>query len=190
MKLVLLGGVQGVGKSILLSWLADQFAEKIRVLNPGEFFRHYYYNERIKTIEEIEDLIVSEIESIPPDTVAVLHWHYAVRRPEGYISQIDFSRLKNLVESGKIEHITLVSVEAPPEAILERRLKEQESKKRIFSPATILEEIAADERLLMMHRNLFSEVLGEPNVTVLHLHNIDLEETKKHLRDLFQSILQ
>lgn len=190
MKLVLLGGVQGVGKSILLSWISAKFAGKIRVLNPGEFFRRYYYNEKIKTIEEIENLIVSEIESMPPDMIAVLHWHYAVKRPEGYIPQIDFSRLKNLVESGKIGHVTLVSVEAPPEAILERRLKEQESKKRAFSPATILEEIAADEKSLMMHRTLFSEVLGEPNVTVLHLCNIDLEEAKKHLGDLFQSILQ
>ena len=93
MKLILLGGVQGVGKTTLLSWLENKFAEKITLLNPGELFRRYFYNERIKTIEEIEELIANKLEKMPNDSVVVVHWHYAVRRLSKYIPQINFSRL-------------------------------------------------------------------------------------------------
>ena len=54
MKLVFLGGVQGVGKTTLIKSLTEKFGDKIKVINPGELFRRYFYRKKTKTPEEIE----------------------------------------------------------------------------------------------------------------------------------------
>lgn len=189
MKLILFGSVQGVGKTTLLSWLEDEFTGQIVVLNPGELFRRYFYDEKLKTIEEIEELIASKLEEMPDSAVAVLHWHYAVRRPEGYIPQIAFSRLERLAKSGKIEQVVLLMVEAPIDVVLERRAADRKSKKRALSRSVIREEVAADEEFLMKHQTLFAEVLGDRNVVVFRLPNVDLEATKRLLGSFFTSLL-
>ena len=189
MKLVLFGGVQGIGKSTLLSWLENEFAGKITLVNPGELFRHYFYEEKLKTIEEIEELVVSTLEEMPDDAVAVAHWHYAVRRPEGYIPQIDFSKLERLARSGKIKEVVLVLVEAPVDVIIERRTKDCESKKRAFPRPVILEEMDTEQKFLAQHQVLFAKVLGNHNITVFRVYNVNLEEAKKLLGNLFQTLI-
>ena len=47
MKLVLVGGVAGVGKTTLLSWLQDKFGRRIKFLDPGELFRKFFYKEKL-----------------------------------------------------------------------------------------------------------------------------------------------
>src|SRR3989338_9845981 len=113
MKLILVGGVQGVGKTTLLSWLRRVYRKRLTLLDPGELFRRYHYDRKIRTTEEIEELILQKLESLPDDAMAVAHWHYAVRRPMGYIPQIALSRLTRLAQGRKLEHVTLFVVEAP-----------------------------------------------------------------------------
>lgn len=189
MKLILFGGVQGVGKTTLLSWLEDKFPGRLTLLNPGELFRRYFYNEKIKTAEEIEELIVSKLEEMPADSIVIIHWHYAVRQPTGYIPQINFSRLKRIAESGKIEQIILLLVEAPTDAVLERRLKDGLAKKRNLSQSVINEEIATEEEFLIKQRDLFFQILGNHNITVFRLTNTDLRATKLLLYKFFKSLL-
>lgn len=189
MKLILFGGIQGVGKTILLSWIENIFAGQITLLNPGELFRRYFYNEKIKTIEEIEELIVNKLEEMQNDSVAVLHWHYAVLRPTGYIPQINFSRLNRIVKSGKIEQVILLLVEAPVDAVLERRLADCRIKKRNLSLSVMREEIAAEEEFLIMQRDLFSQALGNHNIVVFRLTNIDLQATKRVLFNFFKIVI-
>lgn len=189
MKLVLFGGVQGVGKSTLLHWLERQLTYRIKLLNPGELFRRYFYNEKIKTIEEVEELIAGEIEKMPTDSVLVAHWHYAVRRPSEYIPQISFSRLKRIAESGKVEQIILCLVEASVDSVYERRLNERQTKKREFSKSSIEEEIRIEEEFLTKYQILFSRILGINKVTTAKINNNDLGAAKSRLQDLFGKLL-
>ncbi len=189
MKLILFGGVQGVGKTTLLSWLKNKFAGKIKLLNPGGLFRRYFYNKKIKTTKEIEELIANKLEKMPNNSVVVVHWHYAVRRPSGYIPQINFSRLKRIAKNGNIEKIILLLVEAPVDAVRERRLKDRRAKKRALSRSVIGKEIAADEEFLIRHRVLFSQILGCHNVVIFRLTNNDLRTAKLLLCNFFKSLL-
>jgi len=189
MKLILFGGVQGVGKTTLLSLLEDKFRGKIKLLNPGELFRHYFYNKKIKTTEEIEELIVSKLVKMSNDSIVVVHWHYAVRRPSKYIPQINFSRLKQLAKSDNIEKIVLLLVQAPVDVVRERRVKDSRTKKRDLSRSAISKEIAADEEFLVKHRVLFSQILGSHNVSVFRLTNNDLRTAKLLLFNFFKSLL-
>ena len=183
MKLIFFGGVQGVGKTTLLSWLKNQHGEQIKFLNPGELFRRYFYNERIKTIEEIEELIVAELEESPADSIIAMHWHYAVRRPSGYIPQISFPRLRKIAEGRKIDQVILFLVEAPADIIRERRLSDQKVKKRELSKSVIDGEIEAEEEFWNTHKVLFSSILGNDKVISLRLVNIDLYTAKIQLFD-------
>jgi len=91
-KLVLVGGVAGVGKSTLLRHIKEKFGDRIlKFVDPGELFRrHIYKSKRPKKVEEVEEMIVNEIVNTPNNAVIVCHWHYAVSRPDGYILQIRF----------------------------------------------------------------------------------------------------
>lgn len=189
MKLVLFGGVQGVGKTTLLSGLKNTFVGRITVLDPGELFRRYVYNEKIKTTEEIEECIVGKLLTMPGDSVAVLHWHYAVRRPTGYIPQISFSRLKRLAESGKIEQAILVMIEASPDMVRKRRLADCQTKQRSISRIIIREEMEADEFFLNKHKSLFSRVLGDRNVVVTRFVHADIALTRRVVDDFFATLL-
>lgn len=189
MKLVFFGGVQGVGKSTLLSWLEEQFKEKIILLDPGELFRQYFYRERLKTIDEIEDMIVREIERAPDDATVVVHWHYAVPRPDGFIPQIAFPRLERLARNGKIEQVVLLSVQASVDTAYERRFRDHESKKRDLSIGDIQKEIETDVAFLAKHRDIFVSALGEHNVTELLVINEDLLAAQTELHDFFTTFL-
>lgn len=190
MKLILFGGIQGVGKTTLLSWLENKFAGQLELLNPGELFRRYFYNERVKTLEEIEELIVSKLLKIPNDSAVVVHWHYAVRRPSGYIPQINFSRLKQIAESGKIEQVILLLVEAPIDVVLERRLRDRRTKKRSLSRSIINKEVAVDEKFLTKHKALFSRILGNHRVVVFRLTNVDMRPAQLRLCKFFKTLLR
>jgi len=190
MTLILFGGVQGVGKTTLLSWLEHRFAERITLLDPGELFRRYFYNEKLKTVEEIEELIVSTLEKVPHDAVVVVHWHYAVRRPSGYIPQISFPRLKRLASRGKIDQVVLLVVEVPVDVIYERRIMDFSSKKRALVRSVIHEEIATDETFLMRYQDAFSKALGDHRVLIFRVPNTNLEKAKHVLRKFFDSLLK
>lgn len=189
MKLIFFGGIKGVGKTTLLTWLENEFAGEIKLLDPGELFRYYCYNQMIKTPEEVEELIAEKILEMPHDSVVVLHWHYAVLQPSGYIPQISFSRLKRIAKSGKVEQIILLQLEAPIDAVRERRLKDSRTKKRDVSLWTINEEVGAEKEFLARHQDLFSRILGRRKVTVFHLIHSDLETTKPVLYQFFKEIL-
>lgn len=189
MKLVFFGGIQGVGKSTLISWLEKEYVGRIMMLNPGELFRRYFYNERIKTVEEIEEMLVGELENAPVDATVVAHWHYAVRRPSGFIPQISFSRLKRLAESGKVERAIFMVVGASAETVQKRRLKDCHNKKREESLAAIHEEMDADEGFLTKELAIFTQALGEQNVEVIRLANEDPDAAKAALHEIFKALL-
>lgn len=189
MKLILFGGVQGVGKTTLLNWLKNKFADRIELLDPGELFRRYVYSKKIKTTEEVEELIVSKIEKMPENAVVVLHWHYAVRRPTRFIPQISLSRLKRITENNKLEKAVLLLVEAPIGVVRERRITDRRMKKRAFSRSTISEEIAVEEEYLAKHHALFSQALGSQRVILVRLANVNLETAKLVLYGFFKSLL-
>lgn len=190
MKLVLFGGIQGVGKTTLLSWLERKYAGRIIVLDAGELFRRYAYAGKTKTADEVEELIADTLRGLPDDSVAVAHWHYAVRRPGGFIPQISFVRLKHLAESGKIKNVVLITLTAPPGEVQRRRAAEDHVKRRDISELKIREEMEMDEQFLRRHKELFSRALGENNVIATRFMNTDLESIKRALDDFFVTMIR
>ena len=189
MKLILFGGVKGVGKTTLRSWLKTQFGNQIELLDAGELFRQYFYNEKLKTTDEIEEIIVSKLESAPSDSTVVVHWHYSVLLPSGYSPQVNFSRLRRLAKNGKINRITLLVVEAPIDVLRNRRLKDSPIKKRELGEQAIAKEVEIDEEFLSKHFELFSEILGSQKVSIFRLVNTDLTTTQSVLYDFFRKLL-
>jgi adenylate kinase len=163
--------------------------EQIILVNPGELFRHYFYDERLKTIEEIEEMVISELREMPRDSIVVLHWHYAVRRPGGFIPQIGFSQLKRVARIDAIEQIVLLVVETTVNVIRDRRMKDHRTKKRELSNVVINEEIDADEIFLIKHQSLFSQMLGGENITTLRLVNDDLHTAQSTLYKFLEALL-
>lgn len=159
------------------------------MLNPGELFRRYYYHRKLKTPKKIEELIVKKILDAPTDSIMIVHWHYAVRRPLGYIPQIKFSSLKRLAESRKIERTILLSVEAPASFISKRRMSDSHKKKRALSILTIREEARQDKIFLAKHHALFSRILGKNKVTISRLINKDLRTAQSNLYRFFRKLL-
>ncbi len=172
MKLILLGGVAGVGKTTIFNQFRVKLDKRVIFLDPGELFRQYCYVWKIKTAEEVEEMILDQLMAMPRDATVVVHWHYAVSRPGGYITQISFARLAQLAKSGKIDRVILVSVGAPTDVILERRLRDSNKKKRNLDRQMIEEEVKQDQEFLIKHRDLLIEILGEGRVVVHHFANI------------------
>lgn len=189
MKIIFFGGVQGVGKSTLLARVLTSFNNRVKLVDPGEFFRRYFYKEKLKTLDEIEDLILAEISNAPDDTLIIAHWHYAVTRPGGFIPQIDFSRLRRLAESGRVEEVAFVNVEAPIETIYGRRLIDSRMKRRAISLAEIKEEVLRDREFLLEHSDIFSRVLGDENISFHSISNTDLLLAVASLEKLIKSML-
>ncbi len=184
MRLIFIGGVQGVGKSTLLSWLLEEFDGKIMFVDPGELFRKYCVHEKLKTYEEVEDLIVQSILGLPSDSTVVVHWHYAVVKPEGYISQVSFERIEQMAKSSLIHDVKLVSIEAPIDVILERRLNDSGKKKRNLSKEGIAQEVARDLEFMERHREIFEACLGFDHVSSYRIENVDLQSAKLKLRGI------
>ncbi|MBI3633580.1 MAG: AAA family ATPase [Candidatus Vogelbacteria bacterium] len=184
MKLIFLGGVQGVGKTTLSEWLLREFTGKIEFVDPGELFRQYYFREKLKTFDEIEDMFVEKILSMPKDVTILIHWHYAVTHMGGFIPQIGFSRLERLVTSENVESVVLISVRVPVDIIRERRRKDFKGKKRELSKESITLEVEKDLEFMGMHASLFMKHLGSRNVSSCVIENIDLDIAKSKLREV------
>lgn len=190
MKLVLFGGVQGVGKTTLISWLEKKLKGRIVVLNPGELFRRYFYSRKAKTLDDIEEMVVNQLKKLPSDSTVVVHWHYAVRRPSGYIPQISFGRLKRIAESGKVERVVLLSVRASVDAVYKRRSADYKIKRsRAISKIAIDEEIKFDKEFLAKHKSLFSKILGNDRISVFLVTNDDLKKAQKVLYGFLKKLL-
>lgn len=181
MRLIFVGGIAGVGKSTLIRWLARRFPGRVRTVDPGALFRRYHYRRRIMTTGEVEDFVVERILDLPTGAVVVIHWHYAVRRPDGCIPQVAFRRLRRLLRSGKIERAVLLLVYAPNDAVRTRRRRDVQSKRRPLSLATIEREVAAERRFLKRQRMLFEHALGRGKATVRLLRNTNLRRARSAL---------
>jgi adenylate kinase len=184
-----MGGVAGVGKTTLLSGIERKYAGKIRLINPGELFRRYYYHNPTMTADEVEELIERQLLDAPDDALAVAHWHYAVRRKR-YMPQISFQRLRRLAKSDKIERVMLLLIEAPPDIIIERRRKDVAAKRRPLSRLVIEDEVHWEQKFWLSHMRLFSAALGDDHVEAIRIANCDLEAAKLQLSRLIASLVR
>jgi adenylate kinase len=186
-KLVLLGGVQGVGKSTIFEYLKSRFGDKVVFIDPGELFRKLCYR-GVKSPEEVEEIILNELIDLPEDAIVVAHWHFAVPRPDGYIPQISFDRLKRLALSGKLSEALLVSIEASTDIIRSRRLRDSSGKKRNLVRQMIDEERRLDLEYLSKHYELLAGILGEDRVKTHYFSNFGPRIEDVELQDLVNMI--
>ncbi len=189
MKIIFVGGVQGVGKSTLLSWAKRRFGRKVVVLDPGAFFRKYFYSKKIKTIEEIEDLIVAKIKKSPTSRVTLVHWHYAVKRSSGYIPQVSVSRLNQIAQCKYIQKIILLMIQAPAPMIYARRMKDINKKKRGLTYAEIEKEIAMDEIFMKRQVQLFARSMRRGRLERSYISNSNLKVSMRDFAGLIKGLL-
>jgi adenylate kinase len=176
MRLFLIGGIQGVGKSTLLSALMQCLGGEVELLNPGQLFRQYIYGGQLtKTTEEVEELIADAISNASSTATILGHWHFAVNRPNGqFIPQISWSKLEKAVNTANPELITLVLIEAPPDVIQARRQNDYNHKKRALRLEDIMTEAKQEEEFLERHRILLERTLGPNRVIVRRITNVNL----------------
>src|SRR5688572_3345839 len=99
MKLILIGGAHGVGKTTLLEYTIQKFQGRISLFDPGEFFWKHLYQDKDKTSKQVENLVVKKLKKLSTKSKFVLsNWHYAVWTPSGYIPQLSFERMEKLVK--------------------------------------------------------------------------------------------
>lgn len=147
MKLVICGGVHGVGKTTLME-RAIAFARLgIVRYDPGELFIRHLYRQKDKTAEEVEEMVteqlVRRIRSFP---LILSNWHYAVWTPLGYVSQLSMDRWERIVRDVSGAQITIALVTAKSEVILERREKDRNIRRRKLDLDAVREEIRETAR--------------------------------------------
>ncbi|OGZ10198.1 MAG: hypothetical protein A3D65_03395 [Candidatus Lloydbacteria bacterium RIFCSPHIGHO2_02_FULL_50_13] len=157
MKLVLFGGVHGVGKTTLFEKILVASGGEFRVIDPGELFWEHLYQKKDKTSDETEALAVELIEKeCCLHQTVICNWHYAVWTPKGYVPQIAFPRLAGLIERVRPKCVQLVLVRASTDVVLLRREGDQAIKKRKIDRVCVEEEVAHTEHLYRLHHNVIS----------------------------------
>ena len=178
MKLILFGGVHGVGKTTLLNHLVKIYGDKFPVFDPGIYFWKHLYELKDKTTPEIEEMVINELANMKNSQTIVCNWHYAVWTKSGYIPQLCYPNLERLIQMVKPDSVTLILVRAPAEEVYKRRRADAEIKKRKIDKKCIEEEMCATESAIEEHLDVIGKWV-EPKLIVLD--NTELEETMKIL---------
>lgn len=178
MKLILFGGVHGVGKTTLLNHLAEVFGDKLPIFDPGVYFWKHLYELRDKKTPEAEEVVINELERMKDNQTIVCNWHYAVWTKEGYIPQLGYTNLERLIGVTKPDEVTLILIKASTEEVYKRRVADAEIKKRKIDKKCIEEEVCATESAIKEHLGVIGKRV-KPKLLVIE--NTDLEETKKLL---------
>ena len=178
MKLIIFGGVHGVGKTTLLNHLTETFGEKLPIFDPGIYFWKHLYELKDKATPEIEEMVINELVKMKDNQIIVCNWHYAVWTKNGYISQLCYANLERLVQITKPDAVTLILIKASAADVYERRRADAEIKKRKIDKKCIEEEICATESAIEEHLDVIKGWV-EPKLIVVE--NTELEQTRKLL---------
>jgi len=178
MRLILFGGVHGVGKTTLLNHLTGIFGEKLPIFDPGIYFWKHLYELGDKTIPEVEEIVISELGKMKDNQMIVCNWHYAVWTKNGYIPQLCYANLERLIQVTNPDAVTLILIRASVEEVYKRRMADTEIKKRKIDIKCIEEEACATESAIEEHFGVIRKWM-EPKLIVVE--NTELEETRKLL---------
>lgn len=187
MKLILVGGVHGVGKTTLLDYLAKKIGGTMRVFDPGAYFWKHLIEAKDKTPAEIEAMVVNELAKTGKEEVVVCNWHYAVWTKDGYVPQLAYDNLERIVSLLAPEKIILMLVTASAEDIHQRRKKDLPKRKRKIGMRYVLEEIEATESAFAKHLRVLEK---HTDVWFLRLDNTKLRKAKKLLLKIVRAEIQ
>ena len=147
--LMIVGGVHGVGKTTLIGNLLCGSRPGTTFLDPGALFNKHVWQDKDRTVSEVEDLVVAKLvaQCHTCNTKLVLaSWHWAVWTPLGYVPQISIDRWRLVVRASGATRVHLVNVTAPAETILTRRVRDYANHPRKRSlDAVSYEMVARDE---------------------------------------------
>lgn len=186
MKLVLIGGVHGVGKTTLMERVRLALPPNaLTTFDPGEYFWSLCYTRNILSPDTVEELVVKRMMLFSGSNLIASNWHYAVWQPDGYIPQLRFDRFAQLLSFLSPEYLGLVHITASTQHILNRRIQDRESRKRKVDLACILQEQNETERLLNLHlRVARSHCPSE----MVRIENDDLEQSTSCLLRIFSQL--
>ena len=178
MKLILFGGVHGVGKTTLLDHVAEALGGDAQIFDPGVYFWKHLHEAKDKTTAEIEEMIIRDLLAVKETELVICNWHYAVWTESGHVPQLGYSNLKRLTAAMAPEAIVLIWVTASAEDVYARRVSDASRRKRKIDMRCIHEEIAATDRELKNH---LEALRGHADVRLVLLDNTDLEAAKNLL---------
>lgn len=173
MKLVICGGVHGVGKTTLMDRVALLLGEKCVRFDPGEIFMKHFYRQKDKTIEEIEGMVVEQlVERVRSSPLVLSNWHYAVWQPKEYIPQVGTDRWERILRETQGAQIVLALVTASPEDILARREKDRGIRRRKISLDAVREELTQTERFYEEQYRR-AQLFGEPARAIIENSSLE-----------------
>ena len=166
-RLVICGGVHGVGKTTLMNRVAAILGEKCVRFDPGELFMEHLYRQKDKTGPEIEEMVVEQlVKSVLSSPLVLSNWHYAVWQPQGYTTQVSMERWERIVRETSCAQIVLALVAASPEEILTRREKDCGIRRRKLNLDAVREELEQTDRSYKEHYRL-ARLFREPERAVI-----------------------
>ncbi len=186
-EVLLVLGISGVGKSTVIEKALEKLPEKPAWYNFGDLMLEILKSEGksidrdkmkelpISEIKRLQKLVAEKLNKMPG--IVIVDTHLALESPYGFIPGIT----REFLEDTHIRHITII--EAPPEEILKRRMKDEEKRERF--PQTE-EDIGTQ---LMMDRSMAGSISIQLGIPVKIIQNIKLEKASDELADTWRRIM-
>lgn len=179
MKLVICGGVHGVGKTTLMDRATPLLGKEASRFDPGELFMEHLYRLKNKTVDEIEEMLVEHLViKVRTHPLVLSNWHYAVWTPGGYTSQVSTERWERILRETSGAELTLVRVTAAPETILARREKDRDVRKRKRDIDAVREELIQTD---LFYRKFYERARQFLKPTEVTIDNTSLDDATKEL---------
>jgi len=186
MKLILIGGVHGVGKTTLMERVQLALpSNAFTCFDPGEYFWSLCYMKHILPPDAVEELVVKRMMHLAGSQLVVSNWHYAVWQPDGYIPQLRFDRFARLLSFLSPSYVGLFHITAATQHILDRRMRDRAVRKRKLDLACVVHEQSETERLLDLHLRIARSHCPSEVITI---ENDDFEHTVKRITQLFSRL--
>lgn len=173
MRLVICGGVHGVGKTTVMDRVLALLGEKCSRFDPGELFMKHLYRQKDKAGREIEEMVAEQlVRRVLSSPLVLSNWHYAVWQPEGYIPQVRMELWDRVLRETRGAQIVLALVTASPEDILARREKDRGIRRRKLSLDAVREELRQTKRYYDEHCRR-ARLFGEPELAVIENSSLE-----------------
>lgn len=158
MKLILFGGAQGVGATVLLNRFLGLHPTGFDYYDPVGALQLQSDGVAGLSRAEVEERIVQEVLDRRRSPLLFCRWCYAGWSPAGFTPQIAWQRLHRLAAELHPDEISLVLVRATPVDVFIRRMHQHQVPLPTLNVQAIKEELLANEEFCRMHRATLSSV--------------------------------
>lgn len=135
-ELVFIGGAKGVGKSTLISRVAELHPE-YDYAHPGDI----YWQNTDRPLQEVANIITNSILAKHAPLVIVDTHYAAYYKPNGWQACWSRESLDRIASAAHVNSVSLYLIDALPSEVYDRRTKDQEKKRRLDMDSVVAELI-------------------------------------------------